>query len=274
MVRNKTSFPKEGDFIIGRAVNVQDQYIYVDLTDYKGLPSEEHAQGMIHISEISSRWIKNIRNFVRIGQVIVCRVLKVDPSKGHIDLSLRRVNSAQKKKVAKERKYAVKFDTILQFLTETEGVNMTLDEAWEQIGWPLLDNYTFYQETIETLKENGEEIITELTDIPEDIKKILLRIVNENVEITTVRISGKIKLVNKNGDGIDRIKDTLTTVAGIVKNPRDTRKLDISYLGAPYYRMEVISKDYLDAEGIISDVMDVLEAKMVEHKSTFEFIRD
>ena len=229
---------------------------------------------MIHISEISSRWIKNIRNFVRIGQVIVCRVLKVDPSKGHIDLSLRRVNSAQQKKVAKERKYAVKFDTILQFLTETEGVNMTLDEAWEQIGWPLLDNYKFYQETIETLKENGNEIISELTDISEDIKKIFLRIVNENVEITTVKISGKIKLINKNGDGVDRIKDTLTSVVGIVKNPRETRKLAITYLGAPYYRMEVISKDYLDAEGIISDVMDVLEAKMVEHKSTFEFIRD
>ncbi|MHA1671653.1 MAG: S1 RNA-binding domain-containing protein [Promethearchaeota archaeon] len=274
MVRNRTPFPKEGEFIIGRAVNIQQQYIYVDLTDYEGLPSEEFAQGMIHISEISSRWIKNIRNFVRIGQIIVCRVLKVDPSKGHIDLSLRRVNSAQKKKVAKERKYAVKFDNLLQFLIETEGVNMTLDEAWEQIGWPLLDNFKFYQETIESLKENGEEIITELTDIPEDIKKIFLQIVDENVEITTVKISGKIKLINQQGDGVERIKDTLTSVIGVVENPRETRKLDITYLGAPYYRMEVISKDYLDAEGIISDVMDVLEAKAMEHKGAFEFIRD
>ncbi|MBY9004848.1 MAG: S1 RNA-binding domain-containing protein [Candidatus Lokiarchaeota archaeon] len=274
MVRNRTPFPKVGDFIIGRAVNVEQQYIYVDLTDYEGLPSEEFARGMIHISEISSRWIKNIRNFVRIGQVIVLRVLKVDPSKGHIDLSLRRVNSAQKKKVAKERKYAVKFDNILQFLTETEGVNMTLDEAWDQIGWPLLDNYKFYQETIETLKENGDEIIAELLDIPEDIKKIFMQIINENVEITTVRISGKIKLVNRESDGIDRIKDTLTTVAGIVENPRETRKLDITYLGAPYYRMEVISKDYLNAEGIISDVIDTLDAKIEEHKGAYEFIRD
>jgi translation initiation factor 2 subunit 1 len=274
MVRNKTQFPKEGDFVIGRAVNIQDQYIYVDLTDYEGLPSEEFAQGMIHISEISSRWIKNIRNYVRIGQVIVCRVLKVDPSKGHIDLSLRRVNSAQKKKVAKERKYAVKFDNILQFLTEIEGVNMTLDEAWEKIGWPLLDNLKFYQETIETLKENGDEIVSELTNIPDDIKKKFLQVVNENVEITTVRISGKIKLINRKGDGIDRIKDTLKSVIEVVEIPRETRKLDITYLGAPYYRMEVISKDYLDAEGIISDAIDVLDAKMVEHEGTFEFVRD
>jgi len=184
------------------------------------------------------------------------------------------VNSAQKKKVAKERKYAVKFDNILQFLTESEGVTMTLDEAWEQIGWPLLDNYKFYQETIETLKESGEEITTELTDIPEDIKKIFLQIVNENVEITTVKISGKIKLINRNGDGVDRIKDTLINITSVVEDPRETRKLDITYLGAPYYRMEVISKDYLDAEGIISDVMDVLDAKIEEHGGAYEFIRD
>lgn len=274
MVRNKTPFPNEGDFIIGRAVNIQDQYIYVDLTDYKGLPSEEFAQGMIHISEISSRWIKNIRNFVRIGQIIVCRVLKVDPSKGHIDLSLRRVNSAQKKKVAKERKYAVKFDNLLQFLTETEGVNMTLDEAWDQIGWPLLENYKFYQETIESLKENGIEIINQITDVPEDIKRIFLQIVNEHVEITTVKITGKIKLINRQGDGIDRIKDTMINIKKIVENPKETRKLEITYLGAPNYRMEVTSKDYLDAEGIISDVIDVLEEKTAEHQGVFEFIRD
>ncbi|MHA1456185.1 MAG: hypothetical protein ACTSR5_09435 [Promethearchaeota archaeon] len=159
-------------------------------------------------------------------------------------------------------------------MTETEGVSMTLDELWEQIGWPLLDNYKFYQETIENLKEHGEEILIELTDIPEDIKEIFLQIVDENVEITTVKISGKIKLVNRQGDGIDRIKDTLATVVDIVEDPRETRKLDITYLGAPYYRMDVISKDYLDAEGIISDVMDTLEAKSVEHESIFEFIRD
>ena len=62
MVKIKTPFPKEGDFVVGRAVNLEQQYIYVDLADYDGLPSEDHARGMIHVSEVSSRWIKNIRN--------------------------------------------------------------------------------------------------------------------------------------------------------------------------------------------------------------------
>ncbi|KKK83062.1 hypothetical protein LCGC14_2797170, partial [marine sediment metagenome] len=106
MVKSRTNFPREGEFLVCKVTEVERQYVYVDLIDYKGLPSEDSAKGMIHISEISSRWIKNIRSFVRIGQRLVLRVLRVDKEKGHIDLSLRRVNSAQKDIRMKEWKYA------------------------------------------------------------------------------------------------------------------------------------------------------------------------
>ena len=274
MVKIKEPFPKEGDFIVGRAVNIEQQYIYVDLADYDGLPSEEHARGMIHVSEVSSRWIKNIRNYVRIGQVIVCRVLRVDQSKGHVDLSLRRVNSAQKKKVLKERKYAVKFENLLQFLTETEGINMTLNEAYEQIGWPILELFDYYQETIEALKENGEQVFNSIPKLPENVKKAFLDIVDENVEITTVVISGKVKLKYTGGDGIEKIRETFTTIQKLIENPRETRKLEVSYIGAPFYKIAITSKDYLDAESILSEAVEVLESKTSKYNGSFELIRN
>ncbi|TFG22364.1 MAG: S1 RNA-binding domain-containing protein [Promethearchaeota archaeon] len=274
MVKIKSPFPKEGDFVVGRAVNIEQQYIYVDLADYDGLPSEEHARGMIHVSEVSSRWIKNIRNYVRIGQIIVCRVLRVDPSKGHVDLSLRRVNSAQKKKVLKERKYAVKLENLLQFLTEAEGIKMNLDEAYEKVGWPILELFDYYQETIETLKENGEQVFENLPDVAENVKKAFLNIVDENVEITTVIISGKIKLKYTDGDGIEKIRETFTAIQKLIENPRETRKLEISYIGAPFYKIAIISKDYLDAESILSEAVEILESKTSKYNGSFELIRN
>jgi len=274
MVKSRTPFPKEGEFIIGRVTEVQQQYVYVELLDYEGLSSEPFAKGMIHISEISSRWIKNIRNFVRVGQRIVCRVLRVDPEKGHIDLSLRRVNSAQKENRMKEWKYAQKFENLLQFLTETDGVKMSLNEAYELIGWPVLDNFDSYQETIEALKENGEELLDILDGISEETKKAFLKIVDENVEISTVNIIGKIKLISTDGDGIDKIKETLTKIINTIEKPKVTRNLNLSYLGAPFYRLEIISKDYLDAENILSEAMEILEQKFKQYGNTYEFIRD
>jgi translation initiation factor 2 subunit 1 len=274
MVKNKESFPREGAFILGRVVDIQAQYIYVDLPDYDGLPSEEIARGMIHISEISSRWIKNIRSIVRIGQRLVLRVVKVVPDKGQIDLSLRRVNSAQKVLIAKEHKYANKFENLLQFLIETEGIDLTLDQAYELIGWPIKEQFDLYQEAVEALKEGGQEILDELTNVPEDIRKKFLQIVEENVEISTVSIKGKIKLMNKSEDGIIKIKDTLNEIIKLIEKPKPTRKIDLLYLGAPFYKLEIISKDYLDAENILSEAIEVLENTTQQNNGSFEFIRD
>ncbi|NVM16199.1 MAG: S1 RNA-binding domain-containing protein [Candidatus Lokiarchaeota archaeon] len=274
MVKNKEIFPREGAFIMGRVVDIQAQYIYVDLPDYDGLPSEETARGMIHISEISSRWVKNIRSVVRIGQRLVLRVVKVVPDKGQIDLSLRRVNSAQKALIAKEHKYANKFENLLQFLTEMDGIDLTLDQAYELIGWPIKEQFDLYQETVEALKEEGQEILDEFDNIPDDIKKAFLKVINENVEVSTVNIIGKIRLMNRSGDGINKIKDTLKEVMKVVEKPKETRKINLLYIGAPFYRLEIISKDYLDAESILSDAIEVLENTTQQNNGSFEFIRD
>ena len=274
MVKNRLPFPREGAFIMGRVVDIQHQYIYVDLTDFDGLPSEEYARGMIHISEISSRWVKNIRSVVRINQRIVLRVVKVVPDKGQIDLSLRRVNSAQKALIVKEHKYANKYENLLQFLTEAEDINISMKEAYELIGWPIKEQFDFYQEAVEALKEEGKEILDDLENIPEDVKQAFLKIVDENVEISTVNIIGNLKLINTSGDGIEKIKDTLNEVINVIETPTDTRKLTLSYIGAPFYRLEIVSKDYLDAENILSNTLEVLEKVTLQNNGNFEFIRD
>ena len=272
MVRSRTKFPKETEFIVGRISDIQQQYVYVDLIDYEGLDTDETARGMIHISEISSRWIKNIRNFVRIGQKSVLRVLRVDLLKGHVDLSLRRVNSAQKEIRMKEWKYALKYENLLQFLVDK--TDFDLNEAYELIGFPILNHYDSYQEAIEALKENGETVLEDIKGVSEENKTKFLKIVNENVKVSTVGIIGKIKLSYNSEHGIDLIKESLIEAMKVIKDPRETRKLKISYIAAPYYRLEIVSKDYLDAENILSDTLDVIEAKAEKYSGNFEFIRD
>ncbi|MFX1411335.1 MAG: translation initiation factor IF-2 subunit alpha [Promethearchaeota archaeon] len=272
MVKSRTNFPREGEFVIGKVMEIENQYVYVDLVDYEGLPSEEFAKGFIHVSEISSRWIKNIRNYVRIGQRVVLRVLRVDPQKGHVDLSLRRVNSAQRENRLKEWKYAVKFENLLQFLIE-EGIDLTVNEAYDLIGWPVLEQFDSYQETLDNLKERGEEILDGLDGISEKVKTVLLKIIDENVKISTVSISGKIKLSFISENGVDYIKESLIEAKNIIKS-KQTRGINISYIAAPYYRLEIISKDYLDAENILSDALEIIEQKATKYDGNFEFIRD
>jgi len=48
-----------------------------------------HQDGLIHISQLSERFVKDPRQVVRAGQVVRVRVLDVDPVRKRVGLSLR-----------------------------------------------------------------------------------------------------------------------------------------------------------------------------------------
>lgn len=86
----KRAFPEVGELVIATVDSVKDYGAFVKLDEYPD------KIGFVHITEISSGWVKYIRDYVREGQKIVCQVMNVTPSKGHVDLSLKRVNDHQK----------------------------------------------------------------------------------------------------------------------------------------------------------------------------------
>ncbi|MHA1382393.1 MAG: S1 RNA-binding domain-containing protein [Candidatus Helarchaeota archaeon] len=66
-------WPDVGELVVGTVVRVERHGAYVILDEYM------KKEGLIHISEISSSWIRNIRRFVREKQKVVARVLRVNP---------------------------------------------------------------------------------------------------------------------------------------------------------------------------------------------------
>ena len=110
-------------------------------------------------------------------------------------------------------------------------------------------------------KEYSKDILDEIDTISDDIKKSFLQIIKENVKISTINIVGRIKLSYNDENGIELVKESLKEALKVIKKPKETRNLSISYLAAPFYRLEIISKDYLDAENILSDALEVIEGK-------------
>ena len=83
-----------------------------------------------------------------------------------------------------------------------------------------------------------------------------------------------IKLRFDNPNGVDLIKETLSEAEKVLESPKNTRNLEISYIAAPFYRLEIISKDYLDAENILSDALEVVEEKAEEYGAIYDFTRE
>src|SRR3989344_6887421 len=93
---------------------------------------------MINISEVSPGRIRNLRDFVTEGKKIVCKVLRIDRLKGHIDLSLRRVNQAQRINKNKEYKNEIK---ALRILESSSKILKKNEKEVESIGYRLIEQY-------------------------------------------------------------------------------------------------------------------------------------
>ena len=108
-------WPQEAELVVCTVENVKDFVAFVSLDEYGG------RQGLIPISEIATGWIKYIRDHIREGQKIVCKVLNVDRSRGHIDLSLKDVNEHQRREKIREWKNESKAQKWLGFAAEQSG---------------------------------------------------------------------------------------------------------------------------------------------------------
>lgn len=108
----RNDFPEEGDIIIGNVIDVKSFGAFIELLEYPG------KEGMVHISEVSSGWIKNIRDHIKKGQRVVAKVMRVTPHKNQIDLSLKRATDQQKKVKVQEWKRFQRAEKLLQFLLQ------------------------------------------------------------------------------------------------------------------------------------------------------------
>ncbi|MHA1675224.1 MAG: S1 RNA-binding domain-containing protein [Promethearchaeota archaeon] len=268
---SRFNFPQTGELVIARVTNVQRSYVQVELEDYAGLPHEKRAQGMVHISELSNRWVKNINSLVSIGQRIVLQTIRVNTDRGYLDLSLRRVNKIQRTTVMNAWRYAIKLEGLLNFFAEQHGLD--LNKLYEDAIWALIDKYGEIRVAFETIKEDGIEALTSVEDlnIPEDLQKDLYQLIIDNITVSKVELQVEFDIRSYEGDGIEIIKEAFAAVKRLRK-PKGV-EVSFSYIGAPIYRMNLEAKDYPTAEKHLDKISNKFE-EFIGNKGIVELLRE
>jgi|TARA_B100001964_G_scaffold225468_1_gene273330 translation initiation factor 2 subunit 1 len=257
MLLKKKGFPEEDELVLCNVSKVQFHSVFVNLDEYgKG--------GMIHISEVSPGRIRNIRDYVKEGKKVVCKVLRVNEEKGYIDLSLRRVTETQKRKKIDEIKQEQKAEKILEFVAKDS--NLDVEKLFNDITASISKKY-------ESLYEFFQQIVTDSNAIEDsgiDTKtgKKLEEAIKSRIKETTVEIEGKLKLTSFASDGVSIVKEAL-------KKALDAGKDDISikYLGAGTYNVSVNAKDYKEAEKLLKDSLEEALEFIRKNDGEGEFVR-
>ena len=80
-IKNIVTEIEEGQIFTGKVVRILEFGAFVNLTPNK--------DGMVHISKLADRRVNKVEDVVNIGDEVTVKVIKVDPVKDRIDLTLR-----------------------------------------------------------------------------------------------------------------------------------------------------------------------------------------
>ncbi|MBU2637591.1 MAG: S1 RNA-binding domain-containing protein, partial [Nanoarchaeota archaeon] len=108
----KKGIPEEGEIVLCRVRKILPHSVFVDLIEYS------NKEAMVHISEIAPGRIRNIRDYVKEGKQVVCKVLQLNKERGTIDISLRRVSLQQKLKKEEGFKQEQKSEKMLELVAQ------------------------------------------------------------------------------------------------------------------------------------------------------------
>lgn len=253
MFFKKQGYPEEGELVFCTVTNVQYNSVFVNIEEYK-------KQGLIHISEISPGRIRNIRDFVKEGKMIVCKVIKIDQSRGHIDLSLRRVTEMQKRQKTDERKQEQKAEKIIESLAQK--IKKPVQELYAELEKTLLPKYELMQNAFQEVVESNLSL--EKEGVNKEYAKALEELIREKIKPKSVEVSGTIIIKSYDEKGIQNVKEALIAA----KNTHKT--IDIRYLGAGNYSIQIIAKEYKEAEKILKEALEAAE-KSISKDKTAEF---
>ena len=249
--------PEQGEIVLATITKLMDHGAYVTLDEYDNL------QGFLHISEIAPGWIRSVNRFVKEGEKKVLLVKKVNPQRGDIDLSLKQVSKDQQKQKLKEVKKFEKGKTLLQNLKDKSKLS---DEEIDNIEDLIFAKYESVYDAFVDIARNGIVVVKDL--------KISKKICNSLEEICTkikvpsVEIRGIMNITNPQSNGVDLIKKNLLEIL------KENSNIEITYLGAPKYRISLVSEDFKSAEKSLKPIIETIESNILKKKGTFDFIRE
>ncbi|MBR9703296.1 S1 RNA-binding domain-containing protein [Candidatus Woesearchaeota archaeon] len=258
MYYSKSGMPEENELVICTVTNVHYNSVFCKLDEYG-------KSGMIHISEVSPGRIRNIRDYVQEGKKVICKILKLDKEKGHIDLSLRRVTEGQRREKNAEIKQEQKAEKLLEHYAKTDA-KIDAEKLYKLLAPPMLKEYEYIFQTFEDVVAG--EIVLEALGVPKEHAGKLTELIKEKIPPKRVQIQGKLTLITYNENGLQLIKDALVAAENAPGS-------DVSYLGNATYRVVITADDYEHAEAALEQAVSGAKKIINEQgPGKAEFVRE
>ncbi len=237
-------FPESDEFVVCTVKKIMPYGAFCSLDEYGGMDS------FLHVSQVSSGWIRNIREHLREGQKLVAKVITIDRDKGQVDLSLKQVTEAdRKRKLAnfQEEKKANKLIEVAAIRLKQPKAN-----ADKLVIEPLVKKFGSLSAGLAAIRETDfqEEII------PTAWADVLKEIVSKEMKARTVEVRKNLTISSSASDGINVVINALEELEKLTDKKTSVH---VHYLAAPNFFVQITSTDYKTAEKKLLKIRETLE---------------
>ncbi|ESU31238.1 general stress protein [Bacillus sp. 17376] len=117
-----------GSVLTGKVTGIQPYGAFVAL--------DENTQGLVHISEITHGYVKDVNEHLTVGDEVKVKVLSIDEAAGKIGLSIRATEEApEQPQRAKKPRSAKRPAAVVQYQDDSaQGFNTLKDKLQEWIN--------------------------------------------------------------------------------------------------------------------------------------------
>ena len=254
----RAEYPDEGDLVVGTVKSIRNFGAFVALDQY------ENREAFIHLSEVATGWVKYIRDHIREGQKIVARVLRVDPSKSQIDLSLKRINDHQRREMIQSWKNEQRALRLLGLVAQ--GIGTEVDATHALFAGALVEKHGSLFGAFEAASADAKKFQKENGKAP--WVAAFLKIAQENLVPPHVGITGTLEVSDSSPKGLEHVRAALAAAEAV-----DPESVTVQYVGAPRYRLTVSGIQYKHVEELLKKASEAALARIKESGGQGTFAR-
>ncbi len=250
-MRALKEWPDPEDYVICTISELNPNSAVAVLDEYNG------KRGMVHVSEVANTMVRDIRRFVKIGEKEVAKVLFVDPQRGYVGLSLKRVKPSIRREKILEFKNEKKAEKFLNFAAKL--MKKDLKQAYDEAGYALMEKYNgLLYPAFERAKAEGRDALTK-DGINAGWAAAIAEVAEKNIKEKEVVKDVILSLSTFAPNGVDAIKKALEL------KDSDAKGVEVKYISAPKFKLKVVGSDYPEVESKIARILKNAEDVMKKH---------
>jgi len=264
-------FPEVGDLVMVKISRIDDLGVYGALLEYC------NREGMLMISELSSRRVRSIYKLVRIGKVYTLVVLGVNREKGFIDLSKKRLDATPEERQKYDNQYnnAKALNSIISYVaSRTQAdANMTsfsMEDLYKMFGFEMLEQYETGNNLFKLVAKNPDEFL-ERIKIPEDIRDLVLSNLRRKLTPQIVKIRSDVGVMCEARAGIDAIKEAFNVA---LETSSKEYPISITLIGTPLYMVVCCTLDKEEGLARVKKAVEIIREEIEKRGGRMELKKE